>query len=92
MNTDQMNLFFLEEQVDREEFVSSEKGYMASGKEAGAKSSLILRISQKIIRASSWTGDKESKLSVIKCLASVSSHLSEVKKDEGIDVSLTPEL
>jgi hypothetical protein len=67
-NTKQINLFIHEHQDDHA--ISNKKEDMRGIMGSAVKSSLILGISRNIIQASSLTGDKESRLSVIKCLTS----------------------
>jgi hypothetical protein len=85
-NTKQINLFLHEHQDDHA--LSSKKKDMRKSMASAVRSSLILGISRKIIQASSLTGDKESKLSVIKCLTSSLSPVVEPNLDYRIPIYL----
>jgi predicted ATP-grasp superfamily ATP-dependent carboligase len=85
-NTKQIHFFLHEHQ--EEHAILNKKKDMRESMGSAVKSSLILGISRKIIQTSSWTGDKESSLSVIKSLTSSLSLAVGVNMDKGIPIYL----
>jgi hypothetical protein len=77
-NDDQIKTMIRDFKVVEVEDLKGEREDQEDGEEL--EGDAIIRIQRKMIAASSWEGESESKLSVVKCLASLLSVGTETKK------------